>query len=517
MTDYFNDNNKYEGVKAFLISRVSDPRQIDALPAQEYRLDEYGKRLKLNAEKHMFDETAYKEDRTKFLEIIKNATQHKGFYILVFDKIDRLTREVSSQVVIDLKKLVKEGKTELHFPSDGLVFHQKSPAHDKTRLDMGMVFGGYYSAAISDNVKRKIEQKLRDSEYPGKACIGYKNIHWEVDKKVFKNIVPDTERQQYIVKAFDLRLTGNSFRTIAKILKEDGLRSNTKHLNPVGQSQIETMLKQSFYYGVMKYDGGLYPHKYEPIITKELFDLVQQVNDSRSTDDHSKTDTKQIFTFQGILKCATCGCSISSYYKKGHVYMRCTKAKQDVHCDQPHVSEAELMPQITDLLDKLAVSQNTVNQVLTVLKNQHENIVMFYDNAIKQKRAEYAKLSKRLNTLYDDRLDGRITVDEYDKYVQNAKAEMEDIDSKLVELTNGNKSFIVTAEYLLELASKAKVLFESSQPSQKNRILRSLLANLTLNQKKLQPNLLKPFDGLLYEHKNENWLRRSGSNRRPIR
>ncbi len=506
MADLSNDQNKYKGVKAFLISRVSDPRQTDALPAQEHRLDEYAEHLKLNAEKHLFDETAYKEDRTKFLDIINSATLYKGFYILVFDKIDRLTRDVSSQVVMDLKKLVREGKTELHFPSDGLVFRQKSPAHDKTRLDMGMVFGGYYSAAISDNVKRKIEQKLRDREYPGKACVGYKNTHWEIDGKIFKDIVPDPEREQYIVKAFELRLAGNSFRTIAKILKEDGLRSNTKQLKPVGQSQIETMLKRPFYYGVMKYDGGLYPHKYKPIITKELFDLVQLVNDDRNTDDHSKTETKQAFVFSGILKCATCGCSISSYLKKGHVYMRCTKAKQGVICNQSHVAEEELLPQVTQLLNELAITQTAVNQVLKVLKDQHDNVVLFYDNAIKQKQAQYQKLKARIATVYDDRLDGRITVDEYDKYVTSYKVEMDKIDAELVELTNGNKSFIVTAEYLLELASKAKTLFESSQPAQKNRILRSLLANLTLNEKKLQLNLLKPFTALLGSTKTQSWL-----------
>src|SRR5258708_3418254 len=82
------------------------------------------------------------------------------------------------------------------------------PAHDKTRFDMGMVFGGYYSMAISDNVKRKIELKLHNGEYPGKACVGYKNIKYEVDGKEFKNIVPDPDRRGYIVRAYDLRLDG---------------------------------------------------------------------------------------------------------------------------------------------------------------------------------------------------------------------------------------------------------------------------------------------------------------------
>ncbi|OIP85434.1 hypothetical protein AUK57_03920 [Candidatus Saccharibacteria bacterium CG2_30_41_52] len=81
----------------------------------------------------------------------------------------------------------------------------------------------------------------------------------------------------------------------------------------------------------MKYDGSLYPHKYEPIISKHTFDTVQLVNENR-TRDKNKTDTKQTFVFSGILKCANCGCSISSYEQKGRVYMRCTKAK-NIPCD----------------------------------------------------------------------------------------------------------------------------------------------------------------------------------------
>ena len=517
MNNLTDNKKKYEGVKAFLIARVSDPNQRKALPAQKLRLVDYSERMKFNEEYHEFDETAFKDDRTKFLEIIDHATQYKGYYILVFDKIDRLTRDVSSEVVRRLKELSYGGVCELHFPGDGLMLNKNSPAHDKTRFDMGMVFGGYYSMAISDNVKRKIEQKLHDGEYPGKACVGYINTTFEVEGKEFKTIVPDPNRKQYIIKAFELRLAGNSFRMIAKILKEDGLRSNTKQMKPVGQSQIETMVKNPFYYGVMKYDGGLYPHKYQPIITKELFDLVQKVNEDRNTDDHSKTDTKQTFTFSGILKCATCGCSISSYVKKGHVYMRCTKAKQDVHCEQPHVSEAELLPQVNRLLDKLAISQGDVQKILKILEEQRNNVVMFYGNAMKQKQAQHKKLQDKIDTLYDDRLDGRITVAEYDIYVVRAREEMSKLDDELVELSKNNTSFLVTAEYLLELASKARNLFESSLPAQKNKILRALLANLKLNEKRLQLNLLQPLSVLCFDNKTLNWLRRLDSNQRPKR
>lgn len=83
---------------------------------------------------------------------------------------------------------------------------------------------------------------------------------------------------------------------------------------------------------------------------------------------------------------------------------------------------------------------------------------------------------------------------------------MDELDRKLVDFTNNDKSFVVTAEYLLRLASNAKKLFESSQPQQKNKILWLLLANLTLNQKRLQLHLLKPFSGLVSGTKSTNWL-----------
>ena len=195
--------------------------------------------------------------------------------------------------------------------------------------------------------------------------------------------------------------------------------------------------------------------------------------------------------------------------------MRCTKAKVGVACDQPHIAEADILPQVTELLEKLNISEGIVNQVLELMKNEHDNIQLFYKNAITQTRAEYLRLEKKLGMLYDDRLDGRITVDEYDKYVMKYKTEMEDLDRKLVEYTNNDTSFQLTSAYLLELASKAKNIFERSQPEQKNKILRMLLTNPTLKAKRLQLPLLKPFASILDNSNSQNWLRGRGSNPRP--
>ena len=504
----FNKKTDYKGMKAYLIARVSDPSQVDALPAQELRLKNYAEQLGLNATLHSFDETAYKEDRRKFQEIVNEIAHYEGKAVVVFDKIDRFTRDATSEVVRILKDRVRDGKLELHFPSDGLVFHKNSPACDKTRLGIGMVFGEYYSSAISDNVKRRIEQKLHDGEFPGKAPIGYKNVDLPNGKK---DIIPDPERRKYIEKTFKLRLKGETYRSIAKTMREEGLTSNTKHPKPVSKSVVEGILNNPFYYGVMRYDGELYPHKYEPIIDKRTFDMAQLIRTNEGCK-KNKVDTKYHFALNGILKCAVCGCSMSSYYKKGHIYVKCSQAKGK--CGN-HASEDEILSQVYSILDKISISQTIVDELIEDLKKEHDNIQLYYRNAIAEVRKGIEEATKKKDLLYEDRLSGRITVDDYDRIATRIEAEINEKDNKLMELTNNDKSFEVDRSYLLELASKARRIFESSKPEQKNKILKLLFSNLEINEKRLNCNLLEPFNTLSSMSKSQSWLPGLDSNQQP--
>ena len=72
----YNDR-KYDGIKAFLIARVSDPSQREALPAQKYKLTDYAKRLNVDADYYKFDESAFKEDREKFEKIVDTIYKYK--------------------------------------------------------------------------------------------------------------------------------------------------------------------------------------------------------------------------------------------------------------------------------------------------------------------------------------------------------------------------------------------------------------------------------------------------------
>ena len=502
------------GTKAFLIARVSDPSQRDALPGQELRLNDYATRKQLNGKLHSFDETAFKEDRDKFLDIVAQIQEYPEYCIVVFDKVDRFTRDCTADVVRTLKGAAKHGKIELHFPSDGLLVHKNSPASDWFRLDMGMALGGYYSAAISDNVKRRIEQKLHDGEWPGKAPIGYINQDTIAGGRTIKDVVPDPIRADATRKMFELRLQGLSYRVIARRLREDGLTSNSKQQRPIHQSIVEQTLKNPFYYGVMRYNGERYSHRYEPLIAKETFDEAQRISESRNGGGSKpKSDTKKTFTFQGILKCGYCGCSISSYIKKGHTYMVCSKANYEVECPQRNLKEVDLLPKMAKIIEEVEIQQGAIGEVLATLKDKHDNDQVYYQTVIQNARTEHARLQKRLDVAYEDRMDGRIGADQYDKFAAQYKAEMESLDRKIIEATNGNHdSFIIDSEYLLKLASLAPLLFESSKDELKNKLLKILLSNLKISENHLDYKRWSPLDVLGDCLKTHSWLRRLDSN-----
>ena len=153
--------------------------------------------------------------------------------------------------------------------------------------------------------------------------------------------------------------------------------------------------------------------------------------------------------------------------------------------------------------------------MLDILKKGHDDIQLYYQNAINETRGKIKTLDKKMDILYDDRLEGRITTSEYDKYIEKYKNDKVSLENDLIKYTNDDKSFVVTAEHLLKLAQNAKSVFESSQPAQKNKILRTLLANCKINQKRLQLNLLQPFLALSADSKSQNWLRGLDSNQRP--
>lgn len=300
-------------MKAILFARVSTKEQEDgnSIPAQVQRLKDYAARNNFTYDKPFtLIESSTKANRLQFNKLITKIRSSKTPVALIADTVDRIQRDFRESVVLD--ELRKENKVELHFLRENLVISQSSNSADILRWDMAVMFAKSYVTQLSDNVKRSLEQKLKNGQWTGKAPIGYLNIS---DDKGNKNIIIDKLRSPMIKLAFEMYSHGDSsLEQITEHLNNLGLRNNNKRANKISKSYLEQILRNPFYYGEMKVKDVLYEHSYEPIITRWLFD---KCNDVRTQRRHKPIKyASKPYIFRGILNCGYCGCTITMDVKK---------------------------------------------------------------------------------------------------------------------------------------------------------------------------------------------------------
>lgn len=136
---------------------------------------------------------------------------------------------------------------------------------------IGIAMAEFELNTISIKTKMGFKNKAEKGIYPHKAPVGYKNIKINNEPK----ITIDPDNAQYVKKAYELCATGISAKEIAEKLYTEGFR--TRNGKKVPKSSIKAVLENPFYFGKFKFEGIMYDGVHTPIISKELFDMVQDV------------------------------------------------------------------------------------------------------------------------------------------------------------------------------------------------------------------------------------------------
>ena len=502
-------------MKAIILARVSTEEQKEAgnsLPAQLLRLQKYCQDKDLKVVKEFnFDESAWKTEREEFKKIIDILQTSKEITALCCDKIDRLIRNFTSDLAV-LEELRKTGKIELHFPSDNIILSKDSPATDLFRFTIGVSLAKYYSDSISDNVKRANENKIKNGEWIGKAPIGYINNEDENGKK---NIIVDPVRSPYVIRMFEIYATGNySMRKVKEEMDKTGLRSNTNNPKPLTVSMIMHTLINPFYYGMMRLKGDIYPHKYPPLITNHLFDKAQAVRAGWHKQPFQYA--AKPFIFRGMIKCADCGCTITPEVSKGHIYYSCTNYHR-IHDKRTYVKEQELLEPVYKVLDGIKLNDDRIKELVEDLKQTTQAENRFFTNTMRELRKEYDKLENRISNLQDDKYDGSITNDFYNKKFKEYAEKQAKIMQQINSHDRTDKEHYITANTILNLAQRAREIFENSEVAEKRQFINFLLQNCELKGKTLSYKLKTPFDTVFLASKCSDLLPGSDSDRRPMR
>ncbi|MEV0534732.1 recombinase family protein [Kitasatospora sp. NPDC050463] len=496
-----------------LVARVSDSMQIDALPAQKKRLLEYASRQARPFAYVEFDETAYKGARAVFRKkVIDPILRARSLAIVTFDKIDRFSRDSSSDERALFGNLLKQGRIELHFPSDNLFIHRDSPAPDLFRLDIGVALSSYYASSTRDNVKRKFEEMVEDrGEWIAKAPIGYRNIDTGVHRdgpksRTIKDIKPDDRSRHLAVMAFELRATGMSYSAVTKKLRKAGMVSSEKG-RPIPKRQVEHLLQNPFYMGQMRYRGRLYPHKYEPLIPRWLWKKVQEVNERRSTG-RTKYASKE-HLYRDRIHCGICGYTVlTDGPKKGkYYYLKCTEygGKHGAKW----VNEWQITEQVASrVFANIRIPDERVPSLLKELEQDSEQEARFHKEKIRRLRAEHSRLDEEVKDMFRDRHRFTIRPELFDELVSEKTDRQAEIGEQIDQIeSNNSPQFLKSAKGLVKLASQAQGLFlsEDVRMSQKNKLLSIPLSNLTWDGENIDFELKKPYAAISSCQDNDNW------------
>lgn len=343
-------------------STESEEQQILSIDSQIKEMIKIAERdgleiVEIRKESHSAKATGQREVFNELLKDIRGG-KFNGILTWAPDRLSRNAGDLGSLVDLMDQKALVEIRT----------FSQKftnSPS-EKFMLMILCSTAKLENDNKSENVKRGLRTRCEQGLRPSMAPTGYLN---EKRKDKPCEVIVDPQRAPVIKQMFE-KIANDAWsgRRLYHWLRHE-VQFKTHHDKYLSLGNIYLILKKTFYYGVFEYprkSGNWYTGLHTPIITKDLYDRVQEqlVRSAINKDDNKE------FAFTKLISCGLCGSGVTASEKYKHqdngnthryVYYGCTKAK-DPECKGGYIKEEEIIEQIIKILDTLDISELGIRQ-----------------------------------------------------------------------------------------------------------------------------------------------------------
>lgn len=475
-------------MKAVIFTRVSTKMQEDglSLTAQSNRLFDYAERKDLEVIKTFeIVKSSTHGERKQFMEMIAFCKRQHETIAIIADTVDRVQRSFKESVLLD--DLMKQNKIELHFYREGMILNSQSSSVDIMRWDFSVMGAKAYVLQLAENIRRSNEQKNKNGEITGFAPIGYENYINEHGKKFVRCKEPEAS---IIKKLFEIYSLGHmGVAELAKYAHILGLRSRIGQ--KVSKSSMFGIINNPFYYGEMRTKRGLIRHVYQPLISKELWDLCQEKKAEHNLNVHNPRVTQKPFLLRGLVRCGVtnqmCVCEIK---KRKYIYIFCYHADGSRY----YVSEQNVLRDIEGILNRIHLPDNIVFELKEELKKAKSNERKYCRDTITKLKTEQEKFKDKLDHLFDLRLDGELDRETFDTKRNEIQLKMHRLKNKIIAHEKADESFNGTIIELFDIATDAGYLFaKSSDLELKRFLLKFVFKRLLLTEGKLTYELNFPF------------------------
>jgi DNA invertase Pin-like site-specific DNA recombinase len=480
-----NANKQPVPSRAVLYSRVSSKDQEKegfSIPAQQRLLREYAAAKGITIAQEFTDvETARRSGREGFGEMLAFLkTYARTCRIILVEKTDRLYRNIKDWATLD------ELGVTIYFVKENVIIGPEAKSGDHFFHGINVLMARNYSQNLAEETLKGMTEKARSGIYPSFAPAGYQNVDGPNGKRI---ITPHPVEAPVVSDLFAQFATGNfSLKTLALHAREHGivLRGRTLYV-----STLHQILRKRIYTGSFDFNGVTYQGTHEPLTTIDLWDRVQRILDERK--EHQTKGVRREFPFTGLISCGHCGLRLVAELKKGrYVYYHCTGHRGK--CPEPYTRQETLVDEFAGTLGELVVPQEVLGWLAQEVTCSDQTQEAARASATKRSEAELARLRHRLDTLYEDRLDGRITKTFYDEKSRTISGQMAEVERKLAAAESAELPPLTSALDIVRLTSNACQAFREQVESEQRKLLTMMLKEAQWKDGRLHTTLLEPFE-----------------------
>jgi site-specific DNA recombinase len=414
-------------------------------------------------------QTAKKPGRPIFNEMLDRIERGEATGIVAWHP-DRLARNSLDGGRIIW--LIDEAKiTELLFPS-GYRF-EPTP---QGKLTLAIEFGisKYYVDKLSADIQRGHRQKLKDGIWPGFAPLGYMN------DRTSRTIVTDPVRGPLVRKAFELYAAGDyTLDRIREAMTAHGLTSRENV--PLSRNQYHRLFQNPIYYGVIRYCKEHYEGRHQPLVTKELFELVQEAMRRKSK---PKTPILKPYMYRGLFHCGECGRLITTERQKGHNYLRCTK--WHVTCSQRYIREDRIAEHITDALRYVALPPESVDWMINEAVGVRMKETQASATYVERIRSQSKETDEQLDRLLKAYVERVLSLDEYREAKKKLVDEKRRLEDELITIERNRSNTFEPVVAFLNEVTQAGNLAERGTDEQKRDFFKKVASNPNVFNRELR-------------------------------
>ena len=340
-------------------------------------------------------------------------------HIVIVYKLDRLSRSQKDTLLLIEDTFTKNN---VGFISMNENFDTTTP-FGKAMIGILSVFAQLEKDQITERFTMGRIGRAKSGLYHGGSTIptGYDYV----DGKL---VINEYEALQ-VRELFDLFNSGKSILSIQKYMSS---KYTTKHGAWSSESLVRKILKNPLYIGKVKFKGEYYDGIHTPIISKDVFDLANNLlNSVERTNGYTsfqKTPFKANNLLTSIIYCKRCGARFSGEHGNYTCYSRSKNSKRqikDPNCKNKKWKISELDDIVIDYISSLEfenietnttvsnTNTSTINRRLKEIDQQIERMIDLFQVSnipIDQIQKRVDSLTKEKETLneslsnHDDKL-----------------------------------------------------------------------------------------------------------------